>query len=165
MRKIDWSDPVQVKEYNRKKIKNLRTKWLKENPKAFHDKMNRQAKFWRKELKLEVFNHYSLDGRIECQCCGENHLEFLTLDHLDRKGIEDRKIFKCSTAFYSWLKKNHYPRKLRILCLNCNISLGTYGYCPHELDKLTSKLKEGLKKVEVIDENGKVKETIQDKQV
>lgn len=164
MGKIDWTNPSEVKEYNRKKIANLRRKWKSENLEAFHQKMNRQAKVWRKNLKLEVLKHYSKSGRIECECCRENHLEFLTLDHLDSKGIEDRKIFKCPSAFYSFLRKNNYPRKLRILCFNCNISLGTYGYCPHELDKLTSKLKEGFKKVEVL-ENGKVKETIQDKQV
>lgn len=30
-----------------------------------------------------------------------------------------------------WLKKNDYPKGFQILCHNCNMSKGFYGYCPH----------------------------------
>ena len=33
--------------------------------------------------------------------------------------------------FYRWLKKNKYPKAFRVLCHNCNVSYGLYGYCPH----------------------------------
>jgi radical SAM protein with 4Fe4S-binding SPASM domain len=31
------------------------------------------------------------------------------------------------------LKNNNYPKDLfRLLCHNCNMARGCYGYCPHE---------------------------------
>jgi len=37
--------------------------------------------------------------------------------------------------FYRWLKQNNFPEGFRVLCINCNFSLGIYGYCPHEKQK------------------------------
>ncbi len=78
-----------------------------------------------------------------CQCCGEHRLEFLTLDHLQQDGAEQRrKMSQTGTAtgygFYIWLKKNGWPSGLQVLCANCNTARGAYGQCPHELERLTS---------------------------
>lgn len=36
-------------------------------------------------------------------------------------------------AFYRWLLKHHCPKdQFRLLCHNCNFSLGCHGYCPHQ---------------------------------
>lgn len=37
-----------------------------------------------------------------------------------------------------WLKKNNYPPGFRVLCMNCNFSLGMRGYCPHQKEKAMS---------------------------
>lgn len=66
-----------------------------------------------------------------CACCGETHNEFLHLDHLDGSGAQHREELQ-SLSIYRWLMKNKYPDiPLRVLCANCNMSLGLYGYCPH----------------------------------
>lgn len=64
---------------------------------------------------------------------GEKHVEFLTIDHIDETGSEHRKEVGGGHSMYMWLRKNGYPKdNYRLLCLNCNCSLGFYGYCPHQ---------------------------------
>jgi hypothetical protein len=71
----------------------------------------------------------------KCACCGEAQVEFLAIDHIDGNGREHRKalgIPASGKAFYAWLRRHGYPQaNLRVLCHNCNMSLGMYGYCPH----------------------------------
>jgi hypothetical protein len=87
----------------------------------------------RKELRKTIIDHYS-KGENRCGCCGENHFEFLQLDHIEGNGEKHRKEIKRSAgeAFYTWLIRNNFPEGYRVLCSNCNQSLGMYGYCPHE---------------------------------
>mgnify|MGYP001581746945 CR=1 FL=1 len=66
----------------------------------------------------------------KCACCGEQHTEFLAIDHIDGGGNIHRKENKLG-HFYYWLESNNYPAGFRVLCHNCNLSLGFYGYCPH----------------------------------
>lgn len=30
-----------------------------------------------------------------------------------------------------WCRRNGYPKGFRVLCHNCNMAIGFYGYCPH----------------------------------
>lgn len=76
--------------------------------------------------RVDCLEHY---GGI-CACCKENRYEFLALDHINGGGNKQRKIIGGSLV--RWLKKNKYPTGFRILCHNCNHSLGMYGYCPHK---------------------------------
>jgi hypothetical protein len=79
--------------------------------------------------KAELLSHY---GGPICVCCEETRLEFLTLDHIDGGGSDQmRELRRLRTSFPTWIKKNDYPPGFRVLCLNCNFSLGHYGYCPH----------------------------------
>ena len=48
-------------------------------------------------------------GGYKCTCCGETEPKFLSIDH---------------TGY-------------QILCHNCNMALGSYGYCPHSSIKPT----------------------------
>ena len=32
---------------------------------------------------------------------------------------------------YKWIKEQDYPDRYRVLCMNCNFSIGMWGYCPH----------------------------------
>ncbi len=87
---------------------------------------NKYARQWNRDLKIEVFNEY---GAI-CECCGENHLEILTIDHIH--GLQGQKRSLLGSKLYSWLKQNGYPKdNFRTLCMNCNFAYGKYGYCPH----------------------------------
>ena len=67
----------------------------------------------------------------KCVCCGESNFEFLALDHVNGGGRQDRiKNGPVNQEYYQIIKKN-YPKKYRLLCHNCNQSLGYYKYCPH----------------------------------
>ena len=82
-------------------------------------------------LKQKVIDHYG--GR--CECCGESRHEFLNIDHTNGGGRAHRdKDFggKSGSIFYRWLIKNGYPSEFRVLCWNCNCSIGLFGYCPHK---------------------------------
>lgn len=35
-------------------------------------------------------------------------------------------------SYFKWLRDNNFPDEYRILCMNCNFSLGRFGYCPHK---------------------------------
>ena len=56
--------------------------------------------------------------------CNENRIQFLTIDII----IPDKGFHKkvgYGNAFYSWLKKNGYPKEnFQCLCMNCNFSKG-----------------------------------------
>ena len=88
----------------------------------------------RRILKSKIISHYS-NGENKCSCCGDEHIEFLQIDHANGGGEVHRKQIKRSAgeAFYTWLIKNNYPDGYRVLCSNCNQSFGLYGYCPHQL--------------------------------
>src|SRR2546428_625334 len=79
--------------------------------------------------KLIVLAHYS-NSPVQCKCCGESEILFLTLDHINGGGTQQRK--KIRGIFYRWIIAHGYPTGFRVLCLNCN--MGRYlngGKCPH----------------------------------
>lgn len=81
-----------------------------------------------RSLKQEIIKAYG--GK--CVCCGERHLEFLTIDHTNGDGHAHRKQVGKGRGVYADLKRRGFPKRgYRLMCLNCNISLGFYGYCPH----------------------------------
>lgn len=91
----------------------------------------------RLRLKKEVMNHY---GGV-CSCCGEKHVEFLTLDHVNNDGITHRKQegFKSCTGidFYRRLKIRNYdvPFKMVILCAKLSYCKKVSWNMPHKLKK------------------------------
>lgn len=67
-----------------------------------------------------------------CKCCGEDIPEFLTVDHVNGDGAAHRKACGKGRKIYADLKQRGFPQDgFRLLCFNCNIALGFYGYCPH----------------------------------
>ena len=71
----------------------------------------------------------------KCECCGETRIEFLAFDHINGNGNEHRRSIgkHFSSNMARWLRKNNYPKGIvRILCHNCNLAKGFYGYCPHK---------------------------------
>lgn len=82
--------------------------------------------------RIKIISHYSNEENC-CECCKEKNIEFLTVDHIDGGGNQHRKKVG---NFFAWIKRNNYPSGFRILCINCNFSLGKYGYCPHKVNTL-----------------------------
>lgn len=78
---------------------------------------------WNRVLKDEVVQAYG----GQCECCGEDHPHFLSLDHIEGYSEGPRKGFD----LYRWIKRNDYPNGFRVLCMSCNFALGHHGYCPH----------------------------------
>jgi len=128
-RKWRERNPGKSAEYNRR--------WREKNPGSAKDKKQRQLsidrayrgamKRW--SLKMETIRAYG----GECECCGDTQPEFLTLDHINGGGRAHREeVGRGSKDLYLWLKRNNYPDIIRVLCYNCNCSLGHRGYCPHE---------------------------------
>ena len=70
-------------------------------------------------LKKAVLSHY---GPLKCACCGEPHIELLTLDHMNGDGAAHRKKHPKAKNLYIWLRQNDYPPGYEILCFNCNYS-------------------------------------------
>lgn len=95
------------------------------------------AKKWREKDRMACLEHYS-SSPPQCKCCGENRLQFLCIDHTNGGGSAHRKKeFGGGGNINRWLIKNNFPEGFRVLCHNCNLSLGFYGYCPHGGDKTT----------------------------
>jgi hypothetical protein len=85
---------------------------------GFHEKRRR-----------ETIDHYG--GK--CACCGEDHFEFLTFDHINGGGVKHRlEIGKRGASIVGWLIAQDYPEGFQVLCYNCNSARGYWGRCPHE---------------------------------
>ncbi len=100
-------------------------------------KQNEIAKYGRSKealrkaaIRLEVLKYYSKSDTPNCACCGENHIQFLGIDHINGEGNKHRKSI--SNNLYKWLYKSGFPAGFQVLCHNCNLARGFYGRCPHE---------------------------------
>lgn len=88
--------------------------------------------------KVAAMTRYG-DGK--CACCGESHIQLLTIDHIGENGAEHRReIFgpnykgraPAGARTYRWLRLNGYPDGYQVLCFNCNYGKHEYGECPHK---------------------------------
>ena len=106
--------------------------------KHYQQEKSPKTKIKRLELKKEVFSHYSKklsNSDIPCcACCGENKfLIFLTIDHIKgRDDLPDKEKNLVGTALYAYLKRNNYPPKYQVLCINCNSAKSDFDECPHK---------------------------------
>jgi hypothetical protein len=83
-----------------------------------------------KKNRLLVLSHYGGDPPM-CACCGERRFEFLAIDHIGGGGNKHRKKVGAESNLAYWLTRNGLPNGFRVLCHNCNMAIGFYGYCPH----------------------------------
>jgi hypothetical protein len=111
----------------------------------FHKRSSRKSGFnsWCKlcvkkwKVKFETIDAYG--GK--CVCCKEDEIEFLTIDHIFGDGAEERKKYGAGSGIYRHLRRNGYPKdRHRLLCWNCNSSIGVYGYCPHNINGKTCRI-------------------------
>ena len=112
-------------EDNKETVNERNKIWAAKNPESLRKS---RKKFTRKR-KEYIIAYYS-NNTNKCECCNESNIEFLTVDHINGDGAQHRREIG-GGHLYHWLTKNKYPEGFRILCLNCNFSLGQYGYCPH----------------------------------
>lgn len=107
-----------------KKAARWRANYRKNRDRILEREKDRNAR-----LRAETLGIYG----SKCTCCGELKTEFLVIDHIDGGGSRDRRegVYHGGNSFYRWLKRNGWPKGYRVLCHNCNQSLGVYGYCPH----------------------------------
>jgi hypothetical protein len=108
---------------------------------CFAPKGRAEGLVFRRRLRLEVLTHYAGGEKPSCKCCGEDVFEFLALDHLEGSSQADYK--EHGRHFFSWLKRNGYPRKMQVLCHCCNESLGHRGVCVHR-PEITRPVTSGL---------------------
>lgn len=82
-----------------------------------------------RKLKLAVIKGYN----GACACCGEQLWQFLSVDHVTERGADERRRLKVGTSAgqYRRLIAAGFPPTHQVLCYNCNMSLGFFGYCPH----------------------------------
>jgi len=113
---------------NRKRDIEYSKKWRNEHRDHYH-KIQKVA---RDKKRLAVLLHYS-HGKLECNCCGERHIQFLALDHIGGGGNKHRKEVGYGDQFFRWLIRNGFPDGYQVLCHNCNLSIALYGVCPHKI--------------------------------
>ena len=98
--------------------------WVKAHPKRARQ-LDRHRNIHLRKLVLTTYGGC-------CACCGESHEEFLVIDHINGGGTKHRQEVGSGSKFYQWLKKQGFPSGFRVLCHNCNASLGFYKRCPHD---------------------------------
>lgn len=120
---------------HREESKEYARNYYAENRKEILDKQKENqkrkdyAKKFYRELKTRVIAAYG----GQCQCCQEQHFEFLTIDHINGGGSKHRKSRGAGAGFYAMLEKQGFPKdEYRLLCMNCNFALGIYDHCPHK---------------------------------
>lgn len=87
------------------------------------------------KIRMLVLERYG-GSPPKCACCGEGRIEFLSLDHTNGGGLKHRREVGGGAYVWRWCKKNNFPEGFRVLCHNCNLSLGFYKRCPHQESNL-----------------------------
>ena len=114
---------------------------LETTPKSFVDrefKICRRCHAQQKTNRLHKLRHEVLTylgGK--CVCCGINNYDFLSIDHINGGGIEDRHQYKKWSHYLRSIldtPKEEVNDKYQILCYNCNCAKGFHGKCPHKFN-------------------------------
>lgn len=120
----DWAQA------NPEKSRSYSSKWQsrkwREDP-EYREQKKRAERERRRAKQREVIDHYG--GR--CACCGEAEPMFLTLDHVNGGGSQDRK----KTGLRTWeiAMRAGFPDTFQVLCRNCNYAKYLNGgVCPHQ---------------------------------
>lgn len=93
---------------NRDKVNASKRKWSQKHP----SKNAEYDKVFRANLKTKFFEIY---GSV-CACCGESHIEFLTIDHINGR---DSPRSHSIEWFREAIKEKDFS-KFQTMCYNCN---------------------------------------------
>ena len=150
---MPYKDPAQQKVYyqaNRERIlqrekaryadhPERQQAYSKQRYQAKKEFLNAQSKITskkrREKLRREILQHYSRSLIPFCNCCGETTEAFLSIDHVNGGGNQHKKQVGRHEEFYRWIIQQGFPPGFQILCHNCNQAKGTYGECPHQVEK------------------------------
>jgi len=100
-------------------------RYRKANPET-SNKINRN---YRAKLKQKMLEAY---GR-KCTCCGEDRVQFLTLEHINHDGQAHREEFNGGIAPLLDLQRRGWPKDgYTLLCWNCNMATRHGDKCPHQ---------------------------------
>lgn len=124
------------KEYNKKyyqehkkvKVSNNEHKVVRVKIKRDPQLISGTRKEYNANKKREFLSMYG----EQCACCGDTHIEFLTLEHIG--GLRGEKREGSAVAAYIKATKEYRPDLYEVLCMNCNWSKRRGGVCPHEYD-------------------------------
>ena len=76
-----------------------------------------------------------ISGRLNpvCECCGESTYEFLSIDHVDNDGANNRRALggHPNAVVDKLLESGDCGATLQVLCHNCNCGKARYTTCPH----------------------------------
>ena len=121
--------PYIYKSYKCKECSNELTKKIyHQNPQKIIT-YNRRIK---DELQKIVYQAYG----NKCECCGEVEPLFFNIDHINNDGKKDRirpsGKARDSLSVLKLIIRENFPKRLRILCYNCNMGRErNNGICPH----------------------------------
>jgi len=117
---------------DRDRVNGWSKKWIVSN----YEKNKEVHKKNREKVRFGCLTAYG-GNPPKCACCGESHIHFLCIDHINNDGAEQRRngLPRAGVGLYQYLKKNNYPSGFQILCHNCNCAKGFYGICPHKVNK------------------------------
>lgn len=102
-------------------------------------------------IKEIVLDHY---GKV-CAECGLGYDEFLTVDHKNNDGAEDRKLMRLESPDkrqWEWVIANNFPDDIQILCMSCNVKKGII----FRKSIATSRLRSERVKNKIFDHYGKI---------
>ena len=99
-------------EEHRKERVKYRKLWRIKNKGTIH-KYNKDYHDYLKQL---VISHYG--GR--CAICGETHLSFLCIDHINNDGFKCKENARFGTGLYCSIIREGFPSGYQVLCWNHN---------------------------------------------
>lgn len=126
------------KNKNREKYNALYRKYRQENWEKVRT-IERRSRAQNREQNLKQMRDYYAKLRSQlfeaygnkCACCGEMHKEFFAIDHIQGGGTTEKKKLGTRPLYRKIIDEGCPKDKYQILCHNCNMSMGFYGYCPH----------------------------------
>jgi hypothetical protein len=87
---------------------------------------------WYRVAKTRFLKMYGM----ECACCGERNIRFLTIDHVQNNALLSRTWGPNMITSQDVMRDavtRYQPDKYQVLCYNCNMGKAhNYGICPHK---------------------------------
>jgi hypothetical protein len=121
---------------NKEKYKENQKRWLEKNSKYYKEYKGgwyrdnaTRLKDYRLKQRTIVYRHYG----NKCACCGEDNIKFLSIDHVNNDGHNERKSRGGSSdQIIRRIILNNFPDTYQVLCFNCNLGKSRNGgICPH----------------------------------